>query len=124
MEQHTPGHVPSTQATPGPYVARGASLWSADGVIQIANCAASRNLCPKGHAANARALAHGSEALELIRDLALRKPDAMDRIYALLCRADGPAPPPVARIPLRPDASLTVEDIAHYLGHAPMDRAA
>lgn len=61
-------HSLSSQPTPGAFVAHGSSVWTHDGTIQIANCA-SRQLCPAGNAANARKLAQGSEALDVLAEL-------------------------------------------------------
>lgn len=61
-------HTPSSEPTRGEFVAHGSSLWTPDSRIEVARCV-SRQLCPAGNAANARKLAHGSEALERLADL-------------------------------------------------------
>ena len=70
-------HTPSSEPTRGAFVAHGTSVWTPDGSIEVARCS-SRQLCSAGNAANARKLAHGSEALTLLEDLvaAGRMPDA------------------------------------------------
>lgn len=86
MNAHTDpaaARAPSPEPTRGEFVAHGSSVWTPDGQIQIASCA-SRQLCPAGNAANARKLAHGSEALEL---LAERPADFEARAAELLARA-------------------------------------
>jgi len=59
-------HIPSTRAVQGPYKAIGPRIWSQCGEVLIAECK-SPSLCPAGNAANARELAEGGNAVQVLR---------------------------------------------------------
>lgn len=77
MNHQASGHEPSSTPTRGEFVAHGMTVWNADSTIEVARCV-SRQLCPAGNAANARKLAHGTEALALLDELVEKLSDGAD----------------------------------------------